>query len=174
MLEAIVKHNVHIEDQMCMFWSLKTRDVTLSLVSSQKLDRTHTFDTWLYVSLCPYVIEHSFVFRKPKLSRLYSHPILVVHSRFRNLFFYLKTWCNFDSSFFWKTSLYHQGATIWGIDRKSGKRTKAHELESSFLPKRWKKSRKHQSFWPFVQQNTSHYFGIKTIRGRRFKTFRKH
>ena len=42
-------------------------------------------------------------------------------------------------------------------------RWKAH-----FVLKRWKKSRKHQSFRPFVQQNTSHHFGIKTFRGRRF------
>ena len=33
------------EDQMCMFGYLKTPDVILSLVSSQKLDWTHTFDT---------------------------------------------------------------------------------------------------------------------------------
>ena len=75
------------------------------------------------------------------------------------------TWDNFDSSIHWKTSLYHQGTTIWGICRKSGKRPEAHEVESSFLSKRWKKSRKQQSFRPFVQQNTSHHFLIKTFRG---------
>ena len=52
MLEAIVEHNVHVKylvyifaDQMCMFGSLKTPDISFSLVSSQKLDWTHTFDT---------------------------------------------------------------------------------------------------------------------------------
>ena len=33
------------EDQMCLFGYFKTPDVILSLVSSQKLDWTHTFDT---------------------------------------------------------------------------------------------------------------------------------
>ena len=33
------------EDQMRMFGYLKTPDIILSLVSSQKLDWTHTFDT---------------------------------------------------------------------------------------------------------------------------------
>ena len=44
----------------------------------------------LYISLCLYDIEHSFVFRKPTLTRIYSHPTLVVHSRFRNPLFTLK------------------------------------------------------------------------------------
>ena len=33
------------EVQMCMFGYLKTPDIILSLVSSRKLDWTHTFDT---------------------------------------------------------------------------------------------------------------------------------
>ena len=32
-------------EQMCMFGYLKTPDIMLSIVSSQKLDWTHTFDT---------------------------------------------------------------------------------------------------------------------------------
>ena len=32
-------------EQMCMFEYLKTPDIMLSIVSSQKLDWTHTFDT---------------------------------------------------------------------------------------------------------------------------------
>ena len=33
------------EDQMCMFGFLKIPDIILSLVSSQKMDWTYTFDT---------------------------------------------------------------------------------------------------------------------------------
>ena len=33
------------EVQMCMFGYLKTTDIILPLVSSRKLDWTHTFDT---------------------------------------------------------------------------------------------------------------------------------
>ena len=51
--EAIVEQNVHVrvlityifEVQMCMFGYLKTPDIILPLVSSRKLDWTHTFDT---------------------------------------------------------------------------------------------------------------------------------
>ena len=34
------------EDQMCIFGYLKIPDIILSLVSSQKLDWTHTFGTY--------------------------------------------------------------------------------------------------------------------------------
>ena len=37
---------------MCIFGYLKTPDIILSLVSSRKLDWTHTFDT--IHSICPY------------------------------------------------------------------------------------------------------------------------
>ena len=53
MLEAIVEHNVHVRvhmyifsEQICMFGYLKTPDIMLSIVSSKKLDWTHTFDTY--------------------------------------------------------------------------------------------------------------------------------
>ena len=62
--------------------------------------------TRLYVSLCLCVIEHSFVFRKPNLNRLYSHPTLVVHSRFRNLIFYLKMTQLISTGLFTEKHLY--------------------------------------------------------------------
>ena len=54
MLKAIVEHNVHVgetnvhifEDETCMFRHLKTPDIILFLVSSQKLHWTRTFDTY--------------------------------------------------------------------------------------------------------------------------------
>ena len=41
-----------------------------------------------------------------------------------------------------------KGQLFEEFNRKSGKRTEAYEVESSFLSKRWKKSWKHQSFRP--------------------------
>ena len=61
MLEAIVGHNVHILVplvQMGMFGYSKIPDVILSLVSPEKLNWTHTFDTHCIsysFSFCDYV-----------------------------------------------------------------------------------------------------------------------
>ena len=42
----MLKYLMYIfSEQMCMFGYLKTPDIMLSIVSSQKLDWTHTFDT---------------------------------------------------------------------------------------------------------------------------------
>ena len=42
------------EDQMCVFGYLKIPDIILSLVSSQKLDWTHTFGTY-----CIYIYDEN-------------------------------------------------------------------------------------------------------------------
>ena len=75
--EAIVGQNVHVrvlnvhifEVQMCIFGYLKTPDIILSLVSSRKLDWTHTFDTHC------------------KLRSEISHAILIYHSMFDRVTF---------------------------------------------------------------------------------------
>ena len=60
------------EDQMCIFGYLKIPDIILSLVSSQKLDWTHTFGTYcIFIDYYYYFLVWKTI-SKLQLSRMWS------------------------------------------------------------------------------------------------------
>ena len=69
------------EVQMCMFGYLKTPDIILSLVSSQKLDWTHTFDTHCN---CLLLVNHLYVSLLAQSTPFYT-SLFIVYSLYISL-----------------------------------------------------------------------------------------